>query len=283
MQAEKQITSEAFDAAEQALYAHQAELEKLYDKNKLIPRLRREFLAAGVAEYLERYEIPAPFGFDLLAQMELHKRCDVSTMVGLLRRHLGDSQETADMIRKCVVLDLVDYDIDKLQLVVKHEVTADVRAELERFQYPLPMVVPPRKLRGNKDTGYLTGERSVVLRDNHTNQDLCLDHLNRANSVAFEINEDVALMVKNQWKGLDKQKSDETWDDFQRRKKAFAKFDRTAKDVMNKLTQLSTRHYLTHRYDFRGRTYCQGYHVNYQGNDWNKAIIQLADKEVVPT
>jgi DNA-directed RNA polymerase len=39
------------------------------------------------------------------------------------------------------------------------------------------------------------------------------------------------------------------------------------------------RFWLTHKYDKRGRTYCQGYHVSYQGNDYNKACIEFADGE----
>jgi len=38
---------------------------------------------------------------------------------------------------------------------------------------------------------------------------------------------------------------------------------------------------MTHRYDKRGRVYCMGYHVNYQGTPWNKAVIELADKEMI--
>jgi len=38
---------------------------------------------------------------------------------------------------------------------------------------------------------------------------------------------------------------------------------------------------LTHKYDKRGRCYSQGYHVNPQGNDWNKAVIEFAEKEPV--
>ena len=39
--------------------------------------------------------------------------------------------------------------------------------------------------------------------------------------------------------------------------------------------------YLTHRYDKRGRTYAQGYYINPQGNEWNKAVLEFADKEIV--
>jgi DNA-directed RNA polymerase len=38
---------------------------------------------------------------------------------------------------------------------------------------------------------------------------------------------------------------------------------------------------MTHKYDKRGRTYSQGYHIQPQGSDWNKAVIEFADKEIV--
>lgn len=62
--------------------------------------------------------------------------------------------------------------------------------------------------------------------------------------------------------------------------KAFEKYDRTAKDVLDHVRIHGNEFYLTHRYDTRGRTYSQGYHVNPQGNDWNKAIVEFAKEEV---
>lgn len=269
---------------EQALFARQAKLEQLYDKNKLYPRIRREFIeerSIDFIEIMERHEIPVPFGLDVLAELALRKRVPVNIMVGLLRRHFKDSQETADMLIKCAHADLITYCTHQRQFIVIYELPQEVQEELDRFQYPLPMVVPPRQLTCNTDTGYLTGSGSLILRGNHTEEDVCLDHLNRMNSIRFSIDEDTALMVKNQWRDLDKQKPDETKADFERRKKAFEKYDRVAKDVIGLLTELGNVHHMTHKYDKRGRVYCQGYHLTYQGTDWNKAIIQLADKEYV--
>ena len=39
--------------------------------------------------------------------------------------------------------------------------------------------------------------------------------------------------------------------------------------------------WLTHKYDKRGRIYDVGYFINPQGNDYHKASIELAHKEVV--
>ena len=127
----------------------------------------------------------------------------------------------------------------------------------------------------------LTSGGSIILRNNHHNDDVCLDHINRVNKIRFVINTDTATMVKNKWRNLDKPKEGETKEDFEKRKKAFEKYDRTAKDVISLLVKEGNEFHLTHKYDKRGRIYCQGYHVSYQAAPWNKAVIEFADQEII--
>jgi hypothetical protein len=263
---------------------HQVELEKLFNKNQLIPRIRQEFQTCDgfdFSAYMLEKEIPFPFGFDLLTQMALHKRTTLPILVGVLRHHFDDSQLTADMILRAAEADLVDWNPELRIFVVKFTLSADVQEELDKFQYPLPMVVQPKQVTCNTDTGYLMTGGSVILKKNHHDDDVCLDHLNRVNRVKFAIDLDTATMIQNKWRNLDKPKAGETRDDFDKRKRAFEKYDRTAKDVIALLIQEGNEFYLTHKYDKRGRVYCQGYHVNYQGAAWNKATILLAEKELV--
>lgn len=264
--------------------AHQIQLEKLFSKNQLIPRIRQEFQnceSFDFGAYMEKQKIPLPFGFDLLTQMALHKRTSLPTLVGILRHHFDDSQLTVDMLLRAAEADLVDWFPTLRVFVVSYTLSADVQAELDKFQFPLPMVVEPMTLTRNTDTGYLMSGGSVILKKNHHEDDVCLDHINRVNRVKFAIDHDTANMIKNRWRNLDKPKAGETKEDFEKRKRAFEKYDRTAKDVIDLLIQEGNEFYLTHRYDKRGRIYCQGYHCNYQGSPWNKAIIELADKEYV--
>lgn len=267
-----------------ALVAHQCELERLYSKNQLIPRIRSEFTqceAFNFSEYFKAKEIPEAFGFDVLTQMALHKRCQLPTLVGALNRHFDDPQRTADMLMKCAEADLMDWSAGLNLFVVKFTISDDVQAELDRFQFPLPMVVPPKLVKNNRDIGYITTKGSLILKNNHHDGDICLDHINRCNKTKLTINFKVAELVKNQWRNLDKAKSGETKEEFLKRKKAFEKYDRTARDVMSTLMEHSQEFYLTHKYDKRGRTYCQGYHVSYQGAPWNKAVISFANKEII--
>jgi DNA-directed RNA polymerase len=185
------------------------------------------------------------------------------------------------MILKAAQADLMDWSPNLELFIVRFQISPETQEELDRFMYPLPMVVEPKPIRTNKDTGYFLGSGSVILKNNHHGDDVCLDHLNRVNRIKLTINMAVVKMVHNKWKNLERIKPGETREEFAARKKAFVKYDRVARDVVEFLMQESDHFYLTHKYDKRGRVYSQGYHVSDQGNDWNKAVIEFANREVI--
>lgn len=267
-----------------AMTQHQMELERLFNKNQLLPRIRQEFIQCkdvDFRKYMEAKGIPPEFGIELLTQMALHKRADLPILVGCLQYLCNSAQDCADLLYKAALADLVDWSPDLQIFVVKFTISNDVQQELDRFQFPLPMVVAPKEVVHNKQSGYLLTKGSIILRNNHHDEDVCLDHINRMNAIKLTINRDVATMVKNKWRNLDKPKEGETREDFERRRRAFEKYDRTAKDVIGLLQKEGSDFYLTHKYDKRGRTYCQGYHVTYQGATWNKAVVEFANQELV--
>lgn len=263
----------------------QHEIEQLTNKFQLMPRLRDYFGASNqplIHQIIEEVGMPTDIVVDALVQIALHKRMVPSSMIGILLKHNpDDAQWVADTLHVIVALNLIKYDEARNQLIVIYDIPSDLQKELDAFQYPLPMVCEPNTLKTNRDTGYITSRGSVILRDNHHDGDICLDHLNRMNRVPLRVNTMTSSMIANRWRGLDKPKEDEDIRDFQKRKKAFEKFDSTVRLIMRMLYEAGNRFYLTHKYDKRGRTYCQGYHVNYQGAPWNKAVVELADMEVV--
>ena len=262
----------------------QIDMEKLFHKNQLHPRIRSEFQNVDLPfrDVMVKNGLDPAFGFDLLVQMVLHKRAGVPVLVGILRKHFkGDCQATADALLLAAQIDLVDWNPTTRQFIVKYDITPDVQEELDTYQFPLPMIVEPKELKTNHDTGYYTSRNSVILKDNHHDSDVCLDHLNHMNRIKLKLNTTVTSMIKNQWRNLDKPKPGEDRKDFDKRRKAFEKYDRTAYQIMSHLEIAGDEFYLTHKYDKRGRVYCQGYHVNYMGNSWNKAVIEFAHEEVV--
>jgi hypothetical protein len=270
---------------EKSMLEFQISIEQLFHKNQLFTRIRDDFESEKEFDFkahMIEHKIDMEFGFDFLVQMALHKRATLPTMAGILMRHFdGDPQRTANALDAAVRADLANWSPIQKQFIVRWDISQDVQDDIDRYQYPLPMVVEPRILRTNHDTGYYTSHNSVILRHNHHDEDVCLDHLNSLNRIKFRLNQQVATTIKNKWRHLDKPKQDEDIEEYKKRVKAFEKYDRTAHDVLNHLGLSNEGEFwLTHKYDKRGRTYCQGYHVNYQAACWNKAVVEFANQEI---
>ena len=268
-----------------SLREHQLMLETLYSKNQLMKRVREEFiqhLPQEMVDKIAELALDEMFVIDALGQMALHKRADVPTLVGLLRHYFdGDCQKTADHLGILVLNDFISWNDQSRLFIVNFELSPDVWQALEMFQYPLPMVVEPKELTDNVSSPYLLVERkSVILNDNHHWGDICLDHLNHLNRIKLKINNEVVNTISNTWKNLDKQRPGEDFATFKKRQRAFEKYDRTARKVIDIITQHGNEFYLGHNVDKRGRTYCAGYHIQYQGASWNKAAILFANEEV---
>ena len=100
----------------------------------------------------------------------------------------------------------------------------------------------------------------------------CNDHINRMNSVRLSL--DTRLLSTNLEQPsttIDSVDEQVQWDTFKRH----------SGEMYNRTIAHGNTFYLKHAYDTRGRCYCEGYYINYQGSSFKKAIVQLADKEVV--
>lgn len=251
----------------------QKNLEELFSKNQLLDVLRAEF-----AELTDD-----PFKLDVVVQAYLHKQADVPTMVGLFSPKWGTPQDVADMLIEVVEDDLIDFDMQTRRFIMKYEVTTDVEEMLARYQFPLPMVVEPLRVTNNRmGSGYYDTRGSIVLNASNVfdMEDVCLDHINRANSVPLTLNLDVVASEEGNML-VPKRKHGELFEDYRKRKKQAAVFYENSLDVMQSLTALGNIFWLTNKYDRRGRCYAMGYHVNTQGTDYNKAVLELANKELI--
>jgi len=260
----------------------QKNLEETYSKYQLMPVLRSEF-----GEIVEGFDDPdwGKFVVDVLCQIYLHRQADVTTMVGVLYPVHGETpQIVADKLLVAAEEDYIDFDEDRQRFSVIYDLTDDVVSMLDKYQYPLPMITPPLPVKYNNQTGYVTIHNSVVLNtagsDYFDDKDMCLDHLNRANSVPLTLDADVIKSPEGRY-SMPKRKSGEDFNDFQKRLRQATIFYDTSLKVMDEVAQLSDQIFLTHRFDRRGRCYSSGYHINTQGTDYNKAVLQLANKEVL--
>ena len=245
-------------------------------------------------EQIELEEVHSSFGFelDVAVQIALHKQADVPTMVGVLSPKWGDPQTVAVMLSECVEKDILDFNMDRERFIVKYPLTPEMEKEINQKQFPLPMVVEPLPIEDNfHGTGYYDRKGSVVLNSwaNHEDgtsgnvfidEDVCLDHLNRMNSVKLSLNMDV--IASRQGEIIKPQrKPGEDHEKFAKRLKQHRIFYKNSLEVMESVFILGNEFWLTHAYDRRGRCYARGYHINSQGTDYNKAVLEFANKEII--
>lgn len=144
---------------------------------------------------------------------------------------------------------------------------------INHSEYLPPMVCKPNKLINNYSSGYLTEVGSLILgKGNHHEGDICLDVLNKMNQVELKLDKDFLSSVEEdptfEIKTLEQQ---ELWKSFKQQSYRFYTL----------MFEQGNKFYLTHKVDKRGRIYSCGYHITTQGTSFKKAMIELANEEVV--
>tara|TARA_R110000823_G_scaffold144428_11_gene274604 strand:- start:111 stop:1025 length:915 start_codon:yes stop_codon:yes gene_type:complete len=144
---------------------------------------------------------------------------------------------------------------------------------IDNSQFLPPMVCEPLELTHNYSSGYLTHNDSLILGSgNHHDGDICLDTLNIMNKVALQLDTDFLSTVEEEPTfNLDTQDKEESW----------AHFKKQSYHFYHLMATQGNRFYLTHKVDKRGRIYSHGYHINTQGSAFKKAMLELADAELI--
>ena len=104
----------------------------------------------------------------------------------------------------------------------------------------------------------------------YTNEDnICLEHLERVNSTELSLN--IALLRIYSMLPSENQKGTPEFREFR---------DKLYQHYVD-ITKEGNHFHIVHKYDNRGRCYANSYYANYQGNDFQKAVVQLANKEII--
>lgn len=258
-------------------------IETMYSKYQTMDLLRKEFMAEQfIVEMVTNSGLDEEFCYDLLCQMALHKRTGVAVIVGVLSKYGDTLQVVTDMIYRAAECDLVDYNPAFEQFIIKWQPEPKVYALIDQYQFLPPMIVPPLEVTSNRGRGHLTYHHdSLILKNNHHEGDICLDVINIKNQIPLQINTDVVRGIRNKWKHLNKCKPGETFEEFEKRVEAFERFEKLTMKDMALMVNNGNKFWLPHANDKRGREYCSGYTINYQGNDYQKSVVELFNEEQV--
>lgn len=199
----------------------------------------------------------------ILTQVYLHKRMNIPTIVGCIRNSCESAQEASNFVVKAINNKWVLYDFNRKEVLVKYVPEKEIIEKMDQFQFPPPLLCKPNYIRKNTDSAYYSIHMdSIVLNRKYVpkelKQDFCLDHINRMNQVEFKLNMDVVDAIDNHWEGTMHPKEGETPEDFNKKVRAFQKYDRNAHHLIKMIESTGNRFHLAHHYDKRGRIYSQG-------------------------
>lgn len=152
----------------------------------------------------------------------------------------------------------------------KYTLTDETKYLIERCKYLPPMICTPDEIVNNNTSGYLTFNESVVLNDNHK-LPISLDVLNIMNKVSLSIDEHVLEYIEESKKVLDTSE----------KRIQFEELSKDSEQVYIDMLPYN-KFYMVHAFDSRGRSYCKGYHITYQGTQYKKALINLNKKVIIP-
>ena len=163
--------------------------------------------------------------------------------------------------------------------------TCDLKIDKGDYGYILPRLTPTVVTK-NSDMGYESVKQHVITggKLKQHNEEICLDHLNRLNSISYSVEQRLPLLhtpTPNTELKLKSSGEYESPREMALRVGAWCKFHDELPARIQLLNEQGNQFHVLHRYDTRLRTYVKGYHLDYVGNKHARAIVQLTAKEVV--
>lgn len=199
----------------------------------------------------------------ILTQVYLHKRMTIPTIVGCIRNSCESAQQAADLVLNSINNKWVRYDYYRNEIIFIYAPEEEIVRKMDQFQFPPPLLCKPKTIYKNTDSAYYSVKvQNVILNQKYVPKglkiDACLDHINRMNQVAFKLNLDVVEAIENHWEGTLHPKEGESLEEFQKKVRAFQKYDKNARHLIKMVLEVGNRFYLAHLYDKRGRIYSEG-------------------------
>lgn len=187
------------------------------------------------------------------------------------------------------LFDLIQTKKDGWYVQSKIQLDEEVlRFAFNAFYLP-PMIIKPRTVRHNRDSGYITqrGESLILgFYENHHDDDICLDVLNTLNSNEYELDTEFISSHTEEWHREDlntdeyMELSHEDKLIYNMDKSNWNEFQEQGFKIQTLMLYHGNSFYLQNKVDKRGRIYTSGYHVSVQGTSFKKAAINLAKKEI---
>ncbi len=228
--------------------------------------------------------------------LECQKPMKLVSVASLCARHLNMSDKVeaihtmAEIIAVLGETDLFDNKKTREGWIVisRVELDSEVTQYAENALYLPPLIIKPRKVRHNRDSGYITqrGESLILgFYENHHDDNICLDVINILNSNEYELDTDFIDNNDMEWSEPEFEEGKHThYEEEQITAMSKDYFENYFKEQSKFFFKLMKHHgnslYITNKVDKRGRIYSQGFHINPQGDSYHKAMLNLKHREI---
>lgn len=228
--------------------------------------------------------------------LECQKPMKLVSVASLCARHLNMSDKVeaihtmAEIIAVLGETDLFDNKKTREGWIVISRVglDAEVTQYADNALYLPPLIIKPRKVRSNRDSGYITqrGESLILgFYENHHDDNICLDVINILNSNEYELDTDFIDNNVMEWSEPEFEVGKHThYEEEQITAMSKDYFENYFKEQSKFFVKLMKHHgnsmYITNKVDKRGRIYSQGFHINPQGDSYHKAMLNLKHREI---
>ena len=236
--------------------------------------------------------------------LECQKPMKLVSIAALCARHLNmaDKVEAVHTIAEVIAVlaetDLFDVKKTKEGWIVlsRVELDSEVTQYAENALYLPPLIIKPRKVRSNRDSGYITqrGESLILgFYENHHDDNICLDVINTLNSNEYELDIEFIKQYKEEATEVTIEQlqenariKDKVLTDIDAQKKLkeirdnWDKYQEQGAFFQHLMIHHGNSFYLCNKVDKRGRIYSSGYHVNVQGSSFKKAMVNFKHREI---
>lgn len=236
--------------------------------------------------------------------LECQKPMKLVSIASLCARHLNMADKVeavhtmAEVIAVLAETDLFDVKKTKEGWIVLSRVglDAEVTQYADNALYLPPLIIKPRKVRHNRDSGYITqrGESLILgFYENHHDDNICLDVLNILNSNEYELDIEFIKQYKEEATEVTIEQlqenariKDKVLTDIDAQKKLkeirdnWDKYQEQGAFLQHLMIHHGNSFYLCNKVDKRGRIYSSGYHVNVQGSSFKKAMVNFKHHEI---
>ena len=188
-------------------------------------------------------------------------------MIGAITNYV-ECKSTLDRVKTAAEMIAIAY---QCELIVVTKVTDKTMVITSRHELLVQMpafiqhmpTFEPVEIRSNPILGS---------RFKQHNGDVCTDHIDRMNAIPMTLELRIIEILPETTSNVHETIEQE---------QAWNAFVQQSTEVYALIKQQGNEFYLSHSNDTRGRCYASGYCVGYQGSSYKKAIVQLANKEVI--